>query len=375
MKILLTGGGSAGHFYPLIAIADAVRRIAEKEKLVKPELYYLSTSPYDERVLFDNDIVFKRVFAGKMRRYFSLLNLIDIFPMTLGLVKALWSVYFVYPDVVVSKGGYASIPAVFAARLLNIPVIIHESDAVPGRANRWAARFAVRIALSWPEAQAFFPAEKTAVTGQPVREEIKIPSERGAREYLHLEEEAPVVLVLGGSQGAERINQTILDSVADLVERFQIIHQVGVKNLPALEQLRKAILGGNVHKERYHPFGYLNALALRMSAGAADLVVSRAGSTIFEIAAWGRPSIIIPLTDSNGDHQRRNAFNYARSGACIVIEEKNLTPHVLLAEIQRLMDHREERERMAEAAKSFFVPGAAEKIAQEAITIALKHER
>lgn len=376
MKIVLTGGGTAGHFYPLVAIAEEINRIAEEEKLLRPELFYLSISPYDKTALFENNITFKKILSGKMRRYFSFLNIFDVVKLALGVPQALFRLFRIYPDVVISKGGYASFPVVFAARLLSIPLIIHESDAVPGKTNIWAAKFALRIAVSWDSAAQFFPKKKTATVGQPVRRALQHPVPEGAYEYLKLEEKTPVILVLGGSQGAARLNTTILDALPELTKHYQIVHQTGMANLAYVKQMASVILPPDEPRAaRYKPFGYLNTLALRMSAGVATLVISRAGSTIFEIAAWGTPSIIVPITESNGDHQRKNAFNYARSGAAIVMEEKNLTPNVLLSEIKRVMDNPALRQEMKKAAHSFFKQGAAEKIAREAIKIALKHEK
>ncbi|MBI4118408.1 MAG: UDP-N-acetylglucosamine--N-acetylmuramyl-(pentapeptide) pyrophosphoryl-undecaprenol N-acetylglucosamine transferase [Parcubacteria group bacterium] len=374
MKIVFTGGGTAGHFYPLIAVAESLNTIAKEEKLVPPRLYYMSNNPFDEALLFDNSIAFKRISAGKLRTYFSLLNITDLFKTALGILVAIWKMFLIYPDVVISKGGYVSFPPVLAARILRIPVIVHESDSVPGRTNLWTGTFADRIAISWPEAAQYFKGDNVALTGQPVRRAIQTPAKEGAHEYLHLEEGRPVVLIWGGSQGAQIINKTILDTLPEILAEYQIIHQVGDANFEEVKNLANVIVKDDTLRVRYKPFGYLNTLALRMSAGAASLVISRAGSGLFEIAAWGLPSIIIPITESNGDHQRRNAFNYARSGACVVIEEKNLTPHVLVSEIKRLMQNEVERKRMGDAAKAFFLAGAEEKIAREAIRIALSHE-
>lgn len=375
MRIVLTGGGSAGHFYPLIAIAEELNKISETEKLVKPSIFYFSTSPYDEGALFENNIEFRRVFSGKMRRYLSFLNIFSPVILLIGTIQALFKLFRVYPDIIISKGGFASVPTVFAARLLRIPVIVHESDAVPGKSNLWASTFARRVAVSWDDAAGFFPKEKTAVTGQPIRSILAYPLHEGAHEYLKLEENVPVILVLGGSQGAERINTVILDSLPHLVDRYQIIHQTGFKHLKDAEQLSTAVLENNPHRGRYKPFAFLNPLALRMSSGVASLVISRAGSTIFEIAAWGIPSIIIPITESNGDHQRKNAFSYARAGAAIVMEEKNVTPNLLVSEIRRIMENTSLQEEMKKNALSFFKKGAAEKIAREAIKVALEHEK
>lgn len=375
MKILLTGGGTSGHFYPLIAIAEAMNQIAREEKLLKPKLYFMSTTPHDKKALFDNEIAFRRIFAGKSRVYFSLLNIVDIFKLAIGIVKGVWSMFLLYPDVVISKGGYASIPAVFAARILRIPVIIHESDTVPGRANKWAGKFADRIALSWPEAAPFFPEDRVAVTGQPVRASIIRPIQEGMHEYLRLNQDTPTILVLGGSQGAKKINDTLAEILPELLEEYQVVHQTGPKNLEDVQQIAQVTVPADRLEERYRPFGYLNDLALRMSAGASDIIVSRAGSTIFEIAAWGLPSIIIPIAHSNGDHQRTNAFSYSKEGACVVIEEENLTPSVLNSEIKRLMEDADMRQRMSAAARNFFKPDAARKIARAAIEIGLEHER
>ncbi|MEX0933761.1 MAG: UDP-N-acetylglucosamine--N-acetylmuramyl-(pentapeptide) pyrophosphoryl-undecaprenol N-acetylglucosamine transferase [Candidatus Paceibacterota bacterium] len=374
MKILLTGGGSAGHFYPLIAIAEEIHKTTDERKLLPADLHYMSTAPYDKKLLFENDITFHKVLAGKRRLYFSLWNYIDMVKMAIGIVMAIIDVFFIFPDVVISKGGYASIPALFAARLFNIPVIIHESDSYPGRANKWASKFARRIAVAWSEAASFFPKEKVAVVGLPVRRDLIRPLSRGAYEYLKLSEKTPTLLIMGGSQGAQKINEAVMDVLPELLSEYQVIHQTGVLHNESVKKTASVILNKNENASRYKPFAYLNPLAMRMSAGVASLVVSRSGSTIFEIAAWGIPSILIPITHSQGDHQRKNAFTYARTGASVVIEEENLTPHVLLSEIKRIISNKAIYDTMSTAAKNFFDDGAATAIAHEALEIGLSHE-
>lgn len=375
MKILLTGGGTAGHFYPLVAVAEEIRKVSKELKLLEPKLYYMAPVPYDEKALFDNKIIFKRNSAGKRRVYFSLLNFLDLFKTAWGMMTALWQMFIVYPDVIFAKGGYVSFPVLFAGRFFKIPIIIHESDSVPGRVNKWAGKFARAIAISFAEAGDYFPEGKIAHTGLPIRKEVLNPSRRGAQEFLRLEENVPVILILGGSQGAKIINENILAVLPRLVEKYQIIHQTGEKNYKHVSQTAKVILKNSKFSSRYRAFGYLNALALRMSAGGADLIVSRAGSGIFEIAAWAVPSIVIPITNSNGDHQRKNAFSYSRSGAAIVIEERNLTPNVLISEMNRLMADKELLSKMAKAAEGFSKKDAAEKIAKEIIDIGLEHAK
>lgn len=373
MKILLTGGGTGGHFYPLIAIAEKLIEVADKQKIVDLKLYYMSDKPYDKRLLFENDITFVQIPSGKMRTYFSIKNFFDIFTTATGAFFGILSMFFIYPDVVISKGGYAAFPAVLAARLLKIPVIIHESDSFPGRLNVWTAKFAERIAISWPEAIEYLPKEKTTLTGQPIRKEIIHGDPNGALPFFKLNQGLPVILVLGGSQGAETINDIIVDTLPELLNRYQIIHQTGKNNIDAVLSRSKLVMENNPNINRYVALPYLNNLATRMAAGCADIVVSRAGSAIFEIASWGTPSIIIPITNSNGDHQRKNAFNYARSGACEVIEEGNLSAHLFVAEIDKLLSSKEKLNDMKKNALSFAIPTAAEKIAESAIEIALTH--
>ena len=375
MKIAFTGGGTGGHFYPIVAVAESVRELADNENIIGLKLYYLSDDPYDKEALFANGVEFLHISAGKRRLYSSIQNFFDIFKTAYGCVGALFSLFALYPDVVFSKGGYSSFPVLVAARILQVPVVIHESDCYPGRVNVWAGKFAKKVAVSYDEAAAFFPKDKVAEVGQPIRKEILDRKTEGAFEYLKLDHNIPTILVLGGSQGAEIINDAILDVITTLVKDYQIIHQTGVKNIDGVKARAEFFLHDNENKDRYVPMAFLTPLALKMASGAASLVISRAGSTIFEIASWGIPSIIIPINESNGDHQKKNAFNYARHGAATVIEEGNLSSGILVAEIKRFFGDKERQAKMAQAAKNFSQPDAAQKIARALLDIALSHER
>lgn len=376
MKIVFTGGGTGGHFYPIIAVAEKVNRIIDQEKIIGAKLYYFSDTPYDKEALFQVGLNYQEIISGKMRTYFSIKNFFDLFKVALGVVQAIFKLYSIYPDVVFGKGGYASFPTLFAAKLLKIPVIIHESDSAPGRVNKWAGNFASRVAVSYRDAGNYFRKDTVAWTGQPVRSDIEEPviREKGL-EYFKLESNLPVILILGGSQGAELINQTILDGLTRLLENFQIIHQTGIKNFKGAKGRAEVILGDNPNKSRYMPITFLNPLAMKNAAGVADLIIARAGSTIFEVAAWGIPSILIPITNTNENHQIKNAFAYARSGACIVVEEENLTANILYSEILRVLDDKNHIQKMIHGAKAFFVPDAALKIAREIVDISLSHEK
>ncbi len=376
MKIVFTGGGTGGHFYPIIAIAQKVNKIIDQENILGVKLYYISDNPYDKEMLFENGILYEAIKTGKMRTYFSLKNFLDIFRTFFGVINSLFKIFSIYPDVIFGKGGYASFPTLFAARILRIPVVIHESDSAPGRVNKWAGHFAKKIAVSFAETGSFFPKQKVAWTGQPIRAEIEHPAaRREALDYFKLEGDIPIILVLGGSLGAELINNTVLDALPRLVGNYQIIHQTGINNFQAVQDRANVILADHPHKLRYLPLSFLGPLPLKMTAGVATIIVSRAGSMLFEIASWGIPSILIPITNTNLDHQKKNAFNYARSGACSVIEEINATANILSAEIERITGDHEIYDSMSQSAKVFNKPDAAMKIAQALVDIALSHER
>ena len=376
MKIVFTGGGTGGHFYPVIAVVQKVNQIIDHENILGAKLYYISDDPFDKEMLFENGLLYERISTGKMRTYFSLKNFTDIFKTFFGVINSLFKMFSIYPDVVFSKGGYASFPTIFAARILRIPVVIHESDSVPGRVNQWAGHFAKKIAVSFHETSYFFPKQQVAWTGQPIRTEIEHPASRKeALEYFKLEGDVPIILVLGGSLGAELINNTILDALPRLVNDYQIIHQTGVQNFETVVDRAKVVLTDNQHRLRYFLVPFLNPLTMRMASGAATIVISRAGSMLFEIASWGLPSILIPITNTNLDHQKKNAFNYARTGACSVIEEMNMTANILIGEIERIIGDKEIYDGMARSAKAFNKPDAAMKIARALVDTALSHEK
>lgn len=376
MRIVLTGGGTGGHFYPLIAVAEELNRIKSEQRIATLQLYFMSVDPYDEGLLYDNNISFRPVVAGKKRTYFSLKNYFDILKTIYGIIAATWSVFKIYPDVVFSKGGFASVPAVFAARLLRIPVVIHESDTVPGRANKWAGKFARRIALAFSEAREYFPEkDNIAHVGMPIRRALleETPS-RNAHNEFSLDSSIQTIVILGGSTGAQKINDCVVDALPRLLGKYQIIHQTGKKNFEQVKEESELVLGNNQHKGLYRPVPYLDTPSMKAAADIASLIVTRAGATaLSEIAVWGVPSVVIPISETNGDHQRKNAFAYARLGAGEVIEEKNLTPNILVAEITRLMDHPEIRDRMKIATEKFVHPDAATKIAGELIELAVEH--
>ncbi len=304
MRIVLTGGGTAGHLFPIIAVAREIKKIAQqKSELV--EFMFIGPKTIGQEELTKEAIANRQIMAGKLRRYASLQNIFDIFKIPAGILQALWILFFFMPNAVFSKGGYGSVPVVIAAWIYRIPVLIHESDATPGLANKFAAKFSKRVAVSFLDSAKYFPTKKTAVTGNPVRDDIFNGSKEEAKRIFGITDTKPVLLVLGGSQGAQPINDIIFASLIILLQRYEIIHQCGEGNLKSFKQL---ISGEKLPGFFLYPF--LNGEQLRHAFAAADLVISRAGAgTIAEIAALGKPSITIPLPNSAADHQTKNYHN------------------------------------------------------------------
>lgn len=374
MKILLTGGGTGGHFYPLIAVAEEINRIAREERLVQPKLYYAAPTQYDEAALFENGIEFKKIPAGKVRRYFSFKNVSDLFVTIWGILRATWMLLFLRPQVIFSKGGFASVPITVAAKGLRIPVIIHESDARPGRANKLAANWARRIAVSFPESAQYFPAKaqkNIAHTGTPIRRELHNLEAEGARELLQITDEKPVVLVLTGSTGSQYINDTVVDALPQLVGKYHIIHQTGKNLIQDVQARSSVVLNENEHKDNYHPYPFLDPLNMKRAASVASVIISRSGAgAISEFALWGKPAILIPIPEDVSHDQSINALTYANTGAAVVLQQANMTPGILTSQITRIAEDQEIQKQMGEAAKTFARPDAGTLIAEELIRIA-----
>ncbi|OGZ97881.1 MAG: hypothetical protein A3J10_03180 [Candidatus Sungbacteria bacterium RIFCSPLOWO2_02_FULL_54_10] len=371
MRILFTGGGTGGHFFPILAVVREVKRIAEEERILDLECYYMGPDDFGLPLLKDEDVVPIRVLAGKWRRYGSLENALDIVRIPLGFLQALWNMFLIMPDAVFSKGGYGALPAVLAAAVFRIPLIIHESDVVPGKVNRFSARFASRIGIAFPAAAKHFPAGKTALVGIPLRSRILYGNREEAREAFDLYSAVPVIGLIGASQGAELLNNAVLGVLKELTAEYEVVHQTGEKNFANVQAEASVVLASG-HKERYHPVGFMDETGIRDFYTVCDLIVSRAGaSSILEIAARGKPSILVPLSHAAQNHQWENAFAYAAEGGAMILEEGNVTPHILLAEIKKLIDDPEKRAKMSEAALKFARPDSAQTVAQELLKLGL----
>lgn len=370
MKIGFVGGGTGGHFYPLMAVANELTQSPDQ-----PELYYFGPAPYDEAALAQYNITYIYCPAGKLRRYFSLQNFVDIFRNFFGIFIGILKLFLIYPDVIFSKGGYTSIPILIAARFMRIPVVIHESDAVPGRANKIARNQARYIGIAYDDVAEFFPADKTALVGIPFRPEIlNIPAEPFIN--LGIPNDKPLILVTGGSSGAERLNEAVLLSLEALLPHYRIFHQTGSNNVDDTRLTVKSLLRDKPElQENYYLEGKVGATTFANLLAAATVIITRAGSsTLFEIAHYGKPSIVIPIPEDISRDQRSNAYAYARTGAATVIEEANLTKHLLVEEINTIMNDPNKQQAMSAAAKKISFPESAQKITSVLLSIGHEHE-
>lgn len=318
--IVLTGGGTAGHVTPNIALIPA---LLKKDW----EVHYLGMKSGFERELLENlpQIQFHPIDSGKLRRYVDIKNLSDIYHIFKGYLESKKLLKKIAPSIIFSKGGYVSVPVVLAASNLRIPIIIHESDLTPGLANRICARYATKICTSFPETVSMFSSNRVFYTGSPVREFIFRGDASNGKLFAGFTNEKPILLILGGSQGSVFLNQLTYDILPSLTRDYQVLLVCGPSNDSDVPEIG----------EGYKIVPYLQeqmADCLMM----ADLVISRAGAnTLFELLALKKPSILIPLSSrsSRGD-QVDNARNFENHGFSIVLDQNTLTPEKFLGTIQ-----------------------------------------
>jgi UDP-N-acetylglucosamine--N-acetylmuramyl-(pentapeptide) pyrophosphoryl-undecaprenol N-acetylglucosamine transferase len=340
MRIIFTGGGTAGHVWPIVAICQAIKK--EEHQF----LYVGSNNGFEKNIYKKYNISFRGIVVGKIRNYFSFENLIDPFKVLIGIFQSFFILVRFKPDVIFSKGGYVAFPLLFWAKIFKIPTVAHESDSVLGKTNLWTAGFAKNICLGFPKKYYDLPIsiiEKFEYTGIPLR-----------KEFIDLKKEhfdRKVLLVTGGSQGSSKINNIVNAIIPELIKRFEIFHLTGKNDLAD---------AGKFKNEYYHPVDFSTDLPQIMEN--ADLIITRAGSTLAEISFLSKPSIVIPLATSSLDHQSKNAKIYQENRAAEIIPEKSLTPELLLSIINRLMENDSYRDSLGQNAHRFFNPGVIEHI-------------
>jgi UDP-N-acetylglucosamine--N-acetylmuramyl-(pentapeptide) pyrophosphoryl-undecaprenol N-acetylglucosamine transferase len=379
MRLVIAGGGTGGHVAPALATLAALRERLGDTPL---ETLWIGTSDgVERRIATEQGIPFRAIQAGKLRRYLSLENLIDLGRLPVGTAQALAALRRFRPVVVFGTGGFVSVPTVVAAGLLRLPVLIHEQTAQFGLANRLCLPFATTVALPYEASRAFMPPTKrrVVVTGNPVRAEIlRGDCAEGAR-LLGLDPAVPTLYATGGARGARAVNAVIATILPDLLTRYQLVHSRGIQDVaPTLADLQAIVAGLPAEaRARYIVRDFIGAELPHVYA-LASLVIGRSGAgTVAELAALGKPSILIPLPGTGGDEQTKNARLLADAGGALLIPEAELTAPGLLAAIDRVLDPsgRAALARMGTAAATQAPPDAAGRLAEEIVRLVPGRQR
>lgn len=325
-KIVLTGGGTAGHVTPNIALLPSLREAGF-------DIAYVgSYEGIEKKLISDFDIPYTGISTGKLRRYLDPKNLSDPFRVAKGFMEARKYLKEYEPDIVFSKGGFVSVPVVRAAASLEIPCIIHESDMTPGLANKLCIPVAKKVCCNFPETMQNLPKDKAVLTGSPIRAELARGNRIAGLDMCGFTANKPVIMVIGGSLGAANVNKAVRDTLPKLLEDFQVVHLCGKDKMDNLL----------LNTPGYKQFEYIKA-ELKDLFAMADLVISRAGANaICELLALKKPNILIPLPgkSSRGD-QLLNAKSFEAQGYSIVIDEDDLTPGLLLDKVHELFFNRQ----------------------------------
>ena len=324
-RIILTGGGTAGHVTPNIALLPRLKELGY-------DIQYIGSYTGIEKELIEPfGIPYHGISSGKLRRYFSVQNFTDPFRVLKGFREAHKLIRQLKPDVIFSKGGFVSVPVVLAGKRCKVPVIIHESDMTPGLANKIAIPSAAKVCCNFPETLKSLPEGKAVLTGSPIRQELLSGNKIAAMDMCHFTSDKPVILVIGGSLGAVAVNNAVREALPELLKDFQIFHLCGKGKMD--ESLKDV--------EGYCQFEYIKN-ELRNLFALADIVISRAGANaICELLALHKPNLLIPLSAnaSRGD-QILNARSFERQGFSLVLEEEQLTKETLLAAVKNLYENR-----------------------------------
>lgn len=326
-KIIMTGGGTAGHVTPNIALMPALKEAGF-------DIEYIGSINGMEKGLIEaTGTPYHGISSGKLRRYFDWKNFSDPFRVLKGYGQAVSLMKKIKPDVVFSKGGFVSVPVVLAAKHCHIPAIIHESDITPGLANKIAIKGAKKVCCNFPETMKYLPADKAVLTGSPIRRELFSGNAENAIRLCNFKDHSkPVLLIIGGSLGSKIVNEAVRKVLPELLEKFYVIHLCGNGNLDNS-------LSGTIG---YAQFEYASSELTDMFA-LADMAISRAGAnSICELLALHKPNILIPLSAaaSRGD-QVLNANSFKKQGFSYVLEEEHLTAESLLKAVQEVYDNRQ----------------------------------
>jgi UDP-N-acetylglucosamine--N-acetylmuramyl-(pentapeptide) pyrophosphoryl-undecaprenol N-acetylglucosamine transferase len=358
--IAIAGGGTGGHTSPGLAVAAALRARG------LPCVWIGSRAGLEARRAPEAGITYHAIRTGKLRRALAWQNVPDVFVNApAGVLQAWRLLRRLQPRVVFATGGFVALPVALGAALARVPVVVHEQTAVPGLANRVAARVARRVAVTFADSARFFGATPTVVTGNPLRPELRNGRRAAAFEQLGFDPTLPLVYVTGGAQGSHAINRAIGEVLPDLLAHTQVLHQCGDNRTTgdrAWLQVRREALAPTLAR-RYALRPWVGDELADIYAAAA-LVVSRAGAgTVNECCQLGVPALYIPLPGAAGDEQTANARLVGRAGGCAILPQRGMTPALLLERVQQLLAEPTRLKEMGERARALAVPDAADRIA------------
>jgi UDP-N-acetylglucosamine--N-acetylmuramyl-(pentapeptide) pyrophosphoryl-undecaprenol N-acetylglucosamine transferase len=371
MRVLVSGGGTGGHIYPALAVAKQVREEYQAEIL-----FLGSDDGLETEIVPMAGFRLATIKAGKLRRYISWQTITGVMRVPLGMMQAINIVGEFRPGVAFTSGGYVAVPAGLAARFNRVPLLMHQQDVPPNLSNRLVAPLATRISVAFADSLAYFPERKTLQLGNPIRQamlDVRQVLPQEARKQLGFEGQEPLLLVTGGSQGARHLNQTVGKALPDLLAHCQVLQISGNALYNETRELCESALAAQdeVVRRRYRLVAYLNE-EMPLALQAADLVLCRSGaSTLSELAALGKPSILVPLPPAIGSSpQEANAEMFGRNKAARVMKDGDLKPQVLVENVTSILASSTLLEAMSNAASSFAKPQATQEIAAEIVKIA-----
>ena len=345
-RVLLVGGGSGGHVYPLVAVARSLKKLADARG-EKISVRIMGDGRFVKRGADEAGIRYTSIMAPKLRRYASAGTIVDMLKIPLALAQSFWKLFWFMPDVVFAKGGYTCAFPTFAARFYMIPVYLHESDSVPGLANRILAGRSRMIFTSFAAADAAFKAmgRTTMLVGNPFRAEVCCVERTAAHQALKLDPAKRTVLFIGGSQGAEQINDIVLNSLVQMVGKgWNVIHQTGDTNFTAVAKAVEQYMteGKSTYAPaiaaQYRAYPFINEQDLATVYGASDAAVTRASAGVLtELAFLGKPMVVVPLPGSANNHQQENAQELSAMGA-VVVDGVNATPNLVMQQVEHILD-------------------------------------
>lgn len=332
-KILLTGGGTGGSVAPLLAIADNLN--PQRDEAGGVSFLWIGTKNGVEREMVEKEkIKFMAIAAGKLRRYFSWQNFVDLFLILIGFFQSLFLISKWKPNIIITAGSFVSVPVVWAGWILRVPILVHQQDVQPGLANKLMAPFARVITVAFEKSLIDY-GEKAIWTGNPVRKNFQSTINKTRNnKFFKLKKDLPIIFVVGGGTGAKAINDLVEGSLNELTRICQIIHATGKSK------------GSAVKRENYYAFEFLNFEQMSEAYSLADVVVSRCGmGALTELSFLSKPSILVPMPDS---HQEENAKVFSENNAAIVLNQKKLTPQMFFDEIKKIINNKETKKMLSE---------------------------